>query len=308
MTTDADFNPTAGAPLKLAPDLTLVLAPNPSPMTHLGTNTFILGHDKLAIIDPGPDMAAHLDALMRAINGRQVTHIFVTHSHKDHSPLAPALSQKTGAPICAFGDSFAGRSNTMLDLAARGYAGGGEGIDPTFDPTRILDDAEVVRAAWGTITAIHTPGHMGNHMCFVWRDSVFTGDHVMGWASSMVSPPDGDVRDFMASCRRLQDTPATTFYPAHGAPILNPSARLAWLIAHRETREAEVISQLHNGPATPIALTKLIYVAAPAELLPAAMRNVFAHLIDLAERGVVSHDGPLTEDTVFQLKTRSDSP
>ena len=297
----AEFAPIAGEPLALADDLQLVLAPNPSPMTYLGTNTYILGRDTLAIIDPGPDDPAHLAALQSAIAGRSVSHILLTHSHLDHSPLAAQLSAQLGAPTYAFGDSRAGRSAVMQQLAAEGLAGGGEGIDHAFTPDRFLTDGAVLTGAWGDITALHTPGHIGNHLCFVWNDAIFTGDHVMGWASSLVSPPDGDLTDFMASCKKLQVRDARIYYAGHGAPVTDPAARIAWLIAHREMREAQIIAVLDNRPATPGEITMAIYHDLAQGLRKAAERNVFAHLVDLHERGKVRATPRLATGATFAL-------
>jgi len=300
MTPDA-FAPQAGVPLPLSADLTLVLAPNPSPMTYLGTNTYILGRSDLAIIDPGPDDSAHLKALLRAIDGRPVTHIFVTHSHLDHSPLARPLSDATGAPVLAFGDHLAGRSAVMDQLAAGGLVGGGEGIDHGFRPDQRLADGAEITGEWGTLAALHTPGHIGNHLCLAWGHAVFTGDHVMGWASSLVSPPDGDLTDFMASCERLANCPAKIYYPGHGAPVTDPMDRLRWLVTHRQTREAQILQALATGRATAAALTRTIYHDVAPALLPAAERNVLAHLIDLHGKGKVGASPALTADPIFAL-------
>ncbi|PJI91761.1 glyoxylase-like metal-dependent hydrolase (beta-lactamase superfamily II) [Yoonia maricola] len=294
-----EFAPTAGKPFRLAPDLALVLAPNPSPMTYLGTNTYLLGHDELAIIDPGPDDPAHMAALTRAIGGRTVSHILLTHSHLDHSPLASGLSALTGAPIYAFGDSRDGRSAVMAQLAENGLAGGGEGIDHDFKPDHHLKDSDVLVGDWGQIAAIHTPGHIGNHLCFAWCDVMFTGDHVMGWASSLVSPPDGDLTDFMTSCARLQSFDAAVYYPGHGAPITDPQARLAWLIDHRNCREAQILAVLAVQAASASEIAAIIYDdVAPALRLPAE-RNVFAHLVDLHERGKVTASPLLSAVATF---------
>lgn len=295
------FAPRAGEPLVLADDLALVLAPNPSPMTYLGTNTFLLGRDTLAIIDPGPDDPAHLSALIAAIAGRPVSHILLTHSHLDHSPLAPPLAARLDAPVCAYGDSRAGRSAVMEKLAREGLAGGGEGIDHGFAPDRLIKDGEVLTGPWGRMTAMHTPGHIGNHLCFAWNDAVFTGDHVMGWASSLVSPPDGDLTDFMASCRKLQGHAARIYYPGHGAPITDPAARIAWLIAHRLTREEQILAALATSAQTPAALTKAIYHDLAPGLRKAAERNVFAHLVDLYQRGQVCAQPELSTGATFAL-------
>ncbi len=297
----AEFAGRAGQVQMLRDDLALVLAPNPSPLTGPGTNTYLLGRDRLVVIDPGPAIPSHLAAVLDAIGGRRVDHILVTHSHLDHSALAPALAAATGAPVCAFGGPMAGRSAAMTSLAARGLTGGGEGIDRDFMPDRVLADGQVMHGDWGQITAIHTPGHIGNHLCFLWGDALFSGDQVMGWASSLVSPPDGDLTDFMASCRKLQEIPAACFYPGHGAPVPDPQERLAWLIAHRLQREAQIIAALTTGPATPQAITAQVYADLSPILVKAAERNVLAHLIDLHGKGRVTAAPALAETAVFQL-------
>ncbi len=286
--------------MALAPDLYLVLAPNPSPMTYLGTNSYILGKDRVAVIDPGPDMSDHLHALLDVIGGRPVTHIFVTHSHLDYSPLARPLADVTGASILAFGDSNAGRSAVMATLATTGLAGGGESIDQAFRPESCLADGAQISEAWGTMTALHTPGHIGNHLCFQWRDAIFSGDHVMGWASSLISPPDGDLTDFMCSCQRLGQHRAAVFYPGHGGPIKNPAARLSWLIGHRRAREAQILQALEKEGATVKDITRAAYHDTPLALLAAAERNVFAHLVDLHERGFVRARPALSTTAEFR--------
>lgn len=295
-----EFTPQVGVPLRIAPALDLVLAPNASPMTYLGTNTYVIGQASVAIIDPGPDNSRHLDALVACIGDRPVSHILVTHSHLDHAPLARPLQDITGAPILAFGDSDAGKSRIMRRLAEASPIGGGEGVDRSFTPDHQLADNQTVTGPWGTITALHTPGHMGNHLCFRWDDVVFTGDHVMGWASSLVSPPDGDLTDFMASCRRLQTIAAKLFCPGHGAPIADPAGRLAWLITHREGREAQILAALMQGPLAVAEIARAVYSDVPRALLAAAERNVLAHLIDLHERGRVAASPMLCATATFR--------
>lgn len=294
-----EFAPVVGQSFQLAPDLKMVLAPNASPMTQMGTNTFILGRETLVIIDPGPLNDQHLAALLGACGDKSVSHILVTHSHLDHSPLAAPLSKRTGAPVYAFGNSNAGRSKVMQSLAAAGMEDGGEGIDHSFQPDHILGDSEVVAGDWGELTTIHTPGHLGNHLCFQWGKAIFTGDHVMGWASSLVSPPDGDLTDFMASCARLADYDAQVYYPAHGAPVYDPRSRLSWLINHRKSREVQILQALEDRALTPAQLTQIIYHDTPQSLLGAAERNVFAHLVDLYGRGKVHAQGSLSAGAVF---------
>ncbi|CUH81933.1 hydroxyacylglutathione hydrolase [Tritonibacter multivorans] len=279
--------PRAGEARTLEPGVRVILAPNPSPMTFWGTNTYLVGQGRdVAVIDPGPAQEAHLAAILAALApGQRVSHIVVTHSHLDHSPLARQLAQQTGAPVLAFGASDAGKSPVMQALSDAGLAGGGEGVDAGFTCDQTLSHQDTLAGEGWTLRCLHTPGHMGNHICLALGDAVFSGDHVMGWASSLVSPPDGDLTDFMASCRLLQRDTWRVFYPAHGAPISAPNERLAWLIDHRLSREAEILAATQAGAPTVEEITKVVYQDTPTALLPAAERNVFAHLVDLVGRG-----------------------
>ena len=301
MNDTTSFMPQIGKPLILAEGLRLILAPNPSPMTHLGTNTYILGTRNVAIIDPGPDDPRHLTAILKAVGTARVTHILLTHSHLDHSALAPTLADRTGAKMLAFGPSSAGRSAIMNDLAAKGLTAGGEGVDEAFLPDSNLRDGEKVTEAGWEITAHHTPGHMGNHLCFETQDVVFTGDLVMGWSTSLVSPPDGDLTDFMTSCRKLQKTNARIFYPGHGAPVENPRERLNWLLEHRKTREAEILNALVDRAQKINTIVRRVYADLDPMLWPAAERNVFAHLIDLHQRNAVQADPSLNLHASFRV-------
>lgn len=284
-----DKSPPVGTYQTLEPGIRRILAPNPSPMTYWGTNTYVLGHGEVVVLDPGPNLAPHLDAILTGLEpGEQISKILVTHAHLDHSPLATPLSQATGAPIYAFGNAQAGRSDVMRDLVARGLSSGGEGVDVDFTPDIILSDGDVVHHNGLDIETIWTPGHFANHLSFCMNGATFTGDHVMAWASSLVSPPDGDLTAFMASCEKLRIRDDRIYYPGHGAPIVDPAERINWLIHHRKTREADILNALGNGQAHTItSLTQNIYTETPTALLPAAERNVFAHLIDLYERDLV---------------------
>ncbi|MCC5991282.1 MAG: MBL fold metallo-hydrolase [Rhodobacteraceae bacterium] len=276
---------------QIEPGLRLIRANNPSAMTGAGTNSYIIGSGQVCVLDPGPADPQHLRAIMAALQpDEQVAAILVTHSHLDHSPLARELADATGAPVLGFGDSASGRSDLMADLAAQGVAGGGEGVDADFRPDRLLGDQEEFGVGEESLRAIWTPGHMGNHLCFAWRGAVFTGDHVMGWASSLISPPDGDLGAYMRSLEKLRDEGARALYPGHGAPIPDAAARIAELAAHRQARSAAILAQLAHGPAGIAELVAAIYTDTPAELHPAAARNVHAHLIDLCERGLVAAD------------------
>jgi glyoxylase-like metal-dependent hydrolase (beta-lactamase superfamily II) len=259
-----------------------VLAPNASPMTHTGTNTFVVGHDDVAVIDPGPVGAPHLDAVLAAIAGRRVRAILVTHSHMDHSPGArPLQATLRDVPILAFGHSGAGRSDTMARLT---HLGGGEGVDAAFAPDETLRQGGTVTGDGWTLRAHHTPGHMANHLSFEWPEAsaIFTGDTVMGWASTMISPPDGDLGQFMASLDRLERLEATVFHCGHGKPVIDPAARCRDLRAHRLAREAAIHAALPYAPTIP-ALVAKIYADTPVALHGAAARNVLAHLIHLVQ-------------------------
>ncbi|MCD1624667.1 MAG: MBL fold metallo-hydrolase [Paracoccaceae bacterium] len=302
MQNQTGLDPRPGHPQEVAPDVRCILAPNPSPMTLHGTNTYIIGGTDLAVIDPGPDHADHLKAILAAVGPhQQITHILVTHAHVDHSPLSRALSQATGAPVLAFGDAVAGRSPVMQQLAAQGLAGGGEGVDRDFVPDQCLPHGAIVSGSGWTLEAVWTPGHFGNHLCFGFNDILFSGDLVMGWASSLVSPPDGDLSDFMASCIALRRRNDRLYLSGHGAPVNDPRARLDWLIAHRRRREADILRALAEGPATAETLARRIYTDTAALLLPAAARNVFAHLIDLAGKSTVRAEPEMSWHARFHL-------
>ncbi|MBO6776915.1 MAG: MBL fold metallo-hydrolase [Marinibacterium sp.] len=295
-----DFDPPIGPAEHLAPGLRRIVAPNPSPMTYRGTNTYLVGERELAVIDPGPVHPEHLEAILAALTpGQTISHIIVTHTHLDHSPLARPLAEATGAPVLAFGDAKAGRSKVMEDLAQGGLAGGGEGIDTRFVPDQVVADGDHINGDGWELEVIHTPGHIGNHIALGWSDICFTADHVMGWASSLVSPPDGDLTEFMASCARLQARDWSVFHPGHGAPITDPAARLHWLIDHRRSRETAILTALSDGPATARALAERIYTETPPALLGAAERNVFAHLVDLHGRTEVTAAPELSASAVF---------
>jgi len=276
-------------------------------MTYRGTNTYLLGDRDIAVIDPGPVSQPHLAAILGALRpGQRISHVIVTHTHVDHSPLAAALARETGAPVLAFGDAQAGRSMAMRALAETGMTDGGEGIDTGFVPDRCVGDGEIIAGPDWRLEVIHTPGHLGNHIALGWGEVCFTADHVMGWASSLVSPPDGDLTDFMASCRRLRARPWRRFHPGHGAPVDDPAGRLDWLIGHRLSRETAILDALSHGPATARALARRIYTETPPALLGAAERNVFAHLVDLAGRSEVSGSGDLSISTEFLRLWRAD--
>lgn len=279
------------------PRLRTILAANPSPLTHIGTNTYLLGSGDVAVIDPGPDLPAHLDAILAALDPKErVSHILVTHPHRDHSALAPALSVATGAPIFAFGTATEGRSPLMQALAEAGLKAAGDGLDHAFLPDQRLTDGEALAGPDWQVTALHTPGHLGSHMCFSVGDWLFSGDHVMGWSTSVISPPDGDMRAYVEALHKLDRPDWSTFLPGHGSPIDMPQNRIHSLIAHRRQREAQILDALAQGPADAASLAQTLYADIPHKLLPAARQNVLAHLLDLQEKNLVTC-GPHTDQS-----------
>jgi glyoxylase-like metal-dependent hydrolase (beta-lactamase superfamily II) len=262
----------------LEPGLARLLAPNPSPFTGEGTWVHFLGTDRLLILDPGPADAAHLDALVAAIAGRPVEAILVTHTHRDHSPAAAPLSGRTGAPV--------------LGCAPLVIPGDQEaGFDAAYAPDRILSDGETVEVAGLAIEAVHTPGHTSNHLCFAWGHRLFSGDHVMGWSTTVVIPPDGHMGAYMASLTKLQQRPETIYHPAHGEPVEDPHRLLRGLLSHRMQRERQFLRLLADQPGSLSDLTARAYPGLDPRLIPAAEATALAHLITLAERGEVTSVG-----------------
>lgn len=279
-----------------------ILAPNPSPMTFLGTNTYIVGEGDVTVIDPGPDLPDHLAAIRTALGPRQrVGRILVTHPHVDHSPLAARLASETGAPVLGYGPPEAGRAPDMVSLAAAGALRGGEGVDRGFRPDAELRHGDEVQAGGYRLQAVHTPGHFSGHLCFAIAGEgiLFSGDQVMSWATTLVSPPDGDLTAFMDSLELLAGRSDRLYLPGHGAPLPEPAAMIDHQRAHRRARETQILDALGAGPEQAVALARRIYTDIPPPLLPAAARNVLAHLIDLARRGLVSAEGGLSERARF---------
>ncbi len=271
-------------------------------MTGTGTNSYLIEGDRSCVlIDPGPALPAHHQAIMAALAGRRLEAILITHAHLDHTALAPTVAHSTGAPILAYGDAQSGRSAIMAALSEQGLTGGGEGVDLAFTPDVQLVDGQQIVLAGRMIEVLHTPGHMGGHLCFAIGDTLFSGDHVMGWSTSLVSPPDGDMAAYRASLDLLIRRPWAQMLPGHGAPIAQPTARLAELTRHRHSRETQVLAALAHGPADAASLAARIYTETPAALLPAASRNVLAHLIDLHARNLITATKVITPHSRFQM-------
>lgn len=288
-----------GGVVQMAEGIRRVRAENPSPMTGSGTNTYLIGEgDGLCVLDPGPALPAHFDALRAAIGKARVGAILVSHAHLDHSALSRPLAEAVGAPVLAFGDAKAGRSAVMQRL---GMPSGGEGVDTGFAPDTTLGDGDSMDAGGIALTALHTPGHMGGHLSFAAGSVCFTADHVMGWSSSLVSPPDGDMGAYMASLHRLAAQDWTRFLPGHGDPVEAPAARLAELIAHRQQREGQILAALQQAPASAHALARAIYTDTPPALLGAASRNVLAHLVDLHQQNRITTTTQPAIDAIFSI-------
>lgn len=276
-------------------------------MTHTGTQTYIVGEGDVAVIDPGPEHPDHQEAVMAALEpGERVAAILVTHSHRDHSAGAPALAERTAAPVLAFGRHGAGMSATMAGLAEAGAVGGGEGADARFAPDRRLEDGEALEIGGRRLTALHTPGHISNHLCFAFDEGgegggvLFTGDTVMGWSTTLVSPPDGDMGALMATLAKLAARDDRLYLPGHGPEVAEPRLLVEAQIAHRRGRARQVLAALEAGPATPAALTARVYTDVDPKLLPAATRNLLATLIWLAETEAVATDDPPGPKAVFR--------
>ncbi|MEO7177253.1 MAG: MBL fold metallo-hydrolase [Allosphingosinicella sp.] len=260
-----------------------VLAPNPSPFTYTGTQTYLVGEGAVAVIDPGPDLPAHLEALTAALAGRRVAAILCTHTHRDHSPASRPLQAATGAPIVGCAPLSLEDSGPRSD----------ESFDSAYRPDRILADGERLRGDGWAIQAVATPGHTSNHLCLALEGegALFTGDHVMGWSTSVVAPPDGDMADYMASLERLLARDDRIYYPAHGPAVEDPHAHVRRLIEHRQMRERQIVGHLERGEGRIGAMVADMYADIDPRLHPAAGRSVLAHLIDLRERGLAREEG-----------------
>ena len=295
------FDPPIGVAETVAPGVRRIVAPNPSPMTFRGTNTYLIGEGAVAVLDPGPADPRHLEAILAAAD--RVSHILVSHSHLDHSPLARPLAEATGAPILAYGPTGAGTSAEMAGLVD---IGGGEGVDPDFSPDECLADGAWVEGQGWRLQALWTPGHFGNHIAFGLGDLVFSGDLVMGWATTLISPPDGALSDFYLSCARLRALAPERLLPGHGAPIEAPVSRIDELVSHRQTRSGQILNALKAGPSRPAEITARVYPDLSPTLRPAAERNVLAHLIDLKREKSVSVQGSLRPDAFFTLRASAE--
>ncbi len=274
-----------GTPVQVSPLIRRVVAENPSKFTYKGTGTYIVGRGRAAVIDPGPLVEAHQDALTAALVDDEVTHIFVTHCHADHSPLAAWLHEQTGAPRLAFGPHGAIDPSDSVVTE--------EAIDAAFAPDVRLGHGDSVTGNGWTIEAVHTPGHTSNHLCYALREerALFSGDHVMGWSTTVIAPPDGDMRAYVSSLRLLLQRHDHTYWPTHGGPITEPEPFVEACLAHRLEREQQVLEAVRGGLSEIPGIVADLYAEVPETLHDAAGRSVLAHLIMLIDDGAVVIDG-----------------
>ena len=265
----------------LEPGIARVLAHNPSAFTYYGTQTYVIGSNEVAVIDPGPDLPEHLDALERAVAGRPIIAIMCTHTHRDHSPAARPFAKRTGAPTI-------GCAPLALETV-------GPRADASFDgdyaPDRVLQDGESIEVDGEAVTAVATPGHTSNHLCFAYRGALFSGDHVMGWSTTVVVPPDGDMAAYMASLDKLRQRDDRVYYPAHGPAVKNPQQYVRHLVGHRMQREKQILGLVGEGPRPIPDIVANAYPGLDPRLTIAAGGSVLAHLVDLERRGLVERRG-----------------
>lgn len=293
-----DFPFAYGESATLSARIRRVIANNPGPFTYTGSGTYIIGEEGasgLAVIDPGPDDPAHVEALLAAIGKGRVSHILVTHTHRDHSGAAMRLAERVGAPILAAGP------HPVRDPAHDAPALE-EGADYAFRPDELIADGAVIEGEGWTIEAVATPGHLSNHLCFALKEeqTLFTGDHVMGWATSVVAPPDGHMGDYLASLEKLLARDDRLYLPTHGAPIENPQAFVRAIRAHRRIRDGQILGQLKKGRTRIKEIVPALYADIDKRLHGAAALNVLAHLIRLVETGAVETEGAPTMTSAYR--------
>jgi glyoxylase-like metal-dependent hydrolase (beta-lactamase superfamily II) len=266
---------------QLEPGIVRILAHNPSAFTYFGTQTYLLGERAVALIDPGPDLPDHLDALERAIGGRSVAAILCTHTHRDHSPAARPLAERIGAPIigCA--------PLALKTVGPRADAS----FDGDYAPESVLSDGEALELDGEPLTAVATPGHTSNHLCLAYRGALFSGDHVMGWSTTVVVPPDGDMAVYMQSLDKLRKRDDRVYYPAHGPAVTNPQQYVRHLVGHRIQREKQILALVRERPQPILQIVAAAYPGLDTRLTTAAGGSVLAHLLDLERRGLVGRDG-----------------
>jgi glyoxylase-like metal-dependent hydrolase (beta-lactamase superfamily II) len=297
---DRSFSGLPGRVEWLNPRLRRLTANNPGPLYFTGTNTYIVGTGDVVVIDPGPEDEAHLQALRSALQGERVTHILLTHLHKDHCALAGRLKAVTGAPLYA-----EGAYRTASSWEEQSF-GANESTDIDFKPDHILQDGEKISGGGFTLEAIGTPGHTANHMSFALNDDqLLSGDHIMAWSTSIIAPPDGSMHAYIDSLKKIAAREWSVIWPGHGGPIHNAAQTIARTIAHREMRGKQVMEALKSGPQTIPTIVQKIYTHLEKPMHAAAALSVFAHLEDLNTRGYVDANPGVTLDAVYSANQRS---
>jgi glyoxylase-like metal-dependent hydrolase (beta-lactamase superfamily II) len=289
-----------GVATTVTPLIRRVVARNPSPFTFKGTGTYVVGRGRVAVIDPGPDIAEHVAALLDALGGETISHILITHTHLDHSPAAAAVKRATGARTYGFGPHGSGRAEDRSGVGGVTEEGG----DHAFVPDEEMREGDAAEGPGWRLQAVHTPGHTSNHLCFALAEeqALFTGDHVMGWSTSVIAPPDGDMAAYMRSLAKLMERDDAVFWPTHGPPIPDPKPFVQAFIAHRHERAEAILARLAPGDATIPAIVDQVYLGLDPRLKGAAGRSVLAHLIELVESGKVASDGPPTLQARYRRK------
>jgi len=290
---ERDFTAPYDSVVSVAPRIRRLLAHNPGPFTFKGTGVTIIGQGHVAVIDPGPDDPHHLGVLRDAL--KNVTHILVTHTHRDHSPAARALSEWTGAAIYGFGPHGSGKAEEGIVIE--------EGGDMGFRPDVVVRDGDVIKARDFSLACVHTPGHTSNHVCYALLEekALFSGDHVMGWSTTVVAPPDGDMAQYLSSLKKLLDRDDAVYWPTHGGPIRDPKSFVKAYLEHRYEREAQIIASLRDGVWSIPEMVARIYVGLDPALRPAASLSVFAHLLQLTKDGRAVVRGEPTLAARYQL-------
>jgi glyoxylase-like metal-dependent hydrolase (beta-lactamase superfamily II) len=295
---DRSMDTEAGRVVAVSPLVRRVVAPNPGPFTFTGTCTYIIGHGTVAVLDPGPDSPAHLAVLAKALAGESVSHIVVSHTHRDHSPGVPALKALTGALVVGCGPHRRARDLTLGEISPLDAS-----VDHAYAPDLAMAEGDAINGPGWTLAAVETPGHTANHLAFSLREekALMSADHVMAWSTSIVAPPDGSMADFMASLEKLKGQDESVYWPGHGGPVRDPNRFVRALISHRRLREASILSRVRQGDRLIAAIVARVYEGLPPALVGAAALSTFAHLEDLVHRDLVRcPSGAPALDAVFE--------
>lgn len=279
----------------IAPGVRRVVAENPGPFTLHGTGTYIIGQGNVAVIDPGPADSAHIEALVKGLAGETISHVLVTHTHMDHSPGCALLREYTDAPTYAYGPHGAGKLESGVQVE--------EGGDMEFAPDVLARDGDIIEGDGWSVECVYTPGHTSNHLCFQYREqkALFTGDHVMGWSTSIISPPDGDMGDYLASLDKLLSRDDKVYWPTHGPSIEDPKNFVEKFIEHRKEREDQITDCLKRGLTTIEVMVPDMYNSLPEFMYPAAARSVLASMEHMANKGTIATDGAIAIDATYRL-------